>query len=136
MRGNSGNDCWRRLVWCGAIALAACTAPVEEGLEPLALTTDLTVQTVARASCTRGNSPVMLRAGSEGALQGTIVGSRANFTGTMIARDPGTVVLVVERGSINNERLEEAMQPTAESGEVLLRGPTFTCKDVQVRLPQ
>ena len=44
-----------------------------------------------------------------------------------------TAVLVVEQGAIDNERLEETMQPVQDGDSVELRGRTFSCKDVLVR---
>lgn len=125
----------RTAPFLAVLALSACQSTSNsEGTQPLAMSTDLNKQTVASASCTRGNSPAAMTVGRNGAATGRIVGSRGrSFAGSMVARDARTVVLTIEEGAINNDRLEEAMTITQEGAGAVLKGATFTCKDVRVR---
>ncbi len=116
-----------------AVLLAACQNGASEGTAPLSMADDLTVQTVASASCTRGNNPVVLSVGPDGRASGRIVGSSRSFAGTLRAEDAKTVVFMVEEGALLDERLEQAMQPAQDGDTVVLRGGDFVCKDVFVR---
>lgn len=100
---------------------------------PLSLETDLTTQTIAKATCTRGNSFARLTVDPQGRASGTLTDTEAPIGGTMIARDAKTVYLTVDRGAVRNETVGEAMQITTDGQRVMLTGTTFICRGVEVR---
>lgn len=119
-----------------ALLVAACAAPgAEEGTAPLAEDTDLTVQTVASATCSRGSGTVALRVSEDGSATGNVIGRPVPFAATLVPAGPSTVVLTITEGTRDNQEAGEAMSPARRAGEVILRGTTFECWNVRVRAP-
>lgn len=99
---------------------------------PLALDTDLTVETVAAATCTRGHSFAKLDIAPDGEATGQLTDTGDAVTGEMIASDAKTVVLRIDTGTRTGDSVTESMQITTDGQRVMLTGATFVCRAVAV----
>jgi len=114
--------------------LVSCQTTPSEMTEALTLNTNLTQQTLASATCTRGNSPVVLKVAPNGSASGRIVGVSTSWSGSVITTGPQSVVYKPDPGqSADGKIINETLKPFESGDEVRLRGESFECKDVRVR---
>ena len=124
--------------------LGACVFPTYVDTRPLMLSDDLTRHPVTSATCTRGNTPFKMTVQSDGSAVGELILPKqpggapsvepSLFPLSLNVRDPKTVMLTVEAGKATSEAVTEALSPIVTGGNVILRGDSFDCSDVQVRL--
>ena len=132
----------------GILALTGLTgcagSTAFEQTRPLGVRNDMTVQTVAAVECTRGEIPFALRVAPDGSAEGRVIpppplkGQKAppviEFPASLKAVDPETVLLVVGPDFVTQGPVSEELSPVLKGGEVMLRGDSFDCTDVLVRL--
>lgn len=135
---------WMGLGALAVVGLAGCAISSElEDTRPMSFTNDMTVQTIARAVCTRGEKPFKIRVSPDGTGTGRLIppkppkGKQAplgeKFPVSLKAFDRKTVLLVVEPGIVTQDPVSEKMSPVLKNGRVVLRGESFDCTDVNVR---
>lgn len=124
-------------------ALPGCVFPTYVDTRPLALSDDLTVHTVTSATCSRGNSPFEVTVEPDGSTSGRLIQPKPprgaprpepiTVPVTLVPKDKRTVTLTLAEGKVTSDAVSEDLSPALWRGDVILRGESFDCADVQVR---
>ena len=124
--------------------LAGCgVGPTFEDTRPLRNTSDLISQTVAGATCTRGEKPFTLIIDKDGSATGRLIAPKPpkgqkrqimpEFPAMLKAVDRKTVELIVGPDIVTQGAVAEKMSAVLKGGQAILRGESFDCYDVRVR---
>lgn len=123
--------------------LTACAGSALEGTQAMGIRNDMTVQTVAYATCTRGGDPFKLTVAPDGSATGRVTlprppkGKRPEpgpeFPASLKVQDAKTVFLEIAAGDVSVEAISESLTTVRRNGRVVLRGETIDCEDVKVR---
>lgn len=124
--------------------LAGCgVGPAYEDTLKMRNSTDFVQQSIAGATCTRGEKPFTLIVAKDGTATGRLVPPKPakgqkrermpEFPAAMKTIDSDTVELVVGQGIVTQEAVAERMSAVLKDGEAVLRGDSFDCTDVLVR---
>jgi hypothetical protein len=123
--------------------LTACAGSALEGTQPMSVRNDMAAQTVAYATCTRGNDPFKLSVAPDGSATGRVIAPKPpkrkrpppgpEFPASLKAQDSKTVFLQIGAGDVSIDAISEALTPVRRNGRVVLRGETIDCEDVKVR---
>ena len=128
----------------GCAVMAGCgVGPAFEDTRPMRNTNDMQQQTIAGATCTRGEKPFTLIVDRDGTATGRLIAPpppkgekrriMPEFAAALTPIDRDTVELVVADGIVTGEAVRERMTAVLKNGEAILRGDSFDCTDIRVR---